>query len=282
MKDYSYKILNCKEYRDLKEVGIAKFILENSLKLRLVIIQVGDDFASNSYINNKLKACERCRIESELIKLDEKVSQDELLKIIHRLNESDNVTGIIVQSPLPSHIDSQVINDSILYMKDVDGFSIVNKGKLYNNQDCLVPCTAQGVIEILKHNNIEISGKNVAVINRSDLVGKPLMHLFLQNNATVTVCHSYTDNLKEICLRSDIVVIGIGQPNFLKSDFIKDDAVILDVGINFVDDKLCGDVDFFDCIEKCSKITTVPGGVGLLTVTNLLSNVVKAYSIQTQ
>ncbi|EIA26080.1 hypothetical protein SFB5_293G3 [Candidatus Arthromitus sp. SFB-5] len=233
-------------------------------------------------MNNKLKACERCRIESELIKLDEKVSQDELLKIIHRLNESDNVTGIIVQSPLPSHIDSQVINDSILYMKDVDGFSIVNKGKLYNNQDCLVPCTAQGVIEILKHNNIEISGKNVAVINRSDLVGKPLMHLFLQNNATVTVCHSYTDNLKEICLRSDIVVIGIGQPNFLKSDFIKDDAVILDVGINFVDDKLCGDVDFFDCIEKCSKITTVPGGVGLLTVTNLLSNVVKAYSIQTQ
>ncbi len=130
------------------------------------------------------------------------------------MNESDNVTGIIVQSPLPSHIDSQVINDSILYMKDVDGFSIVNKGKLYNNQDCLVPCTAQGVIEILKHNNIEISGKNVAVINRSDLVGKPLMHLFLQNNATVTVCHSYTDNLKEICLRSDIVVIGIGQPNF--------------------------------------------------------------------
>ena len=282
MKDYSYKILNCKEYRDLKEVGIAKFILENSLKLRLVIIQVGDDFASNSYINNKLKACERCRIESELIKLDEKVSQDELLKIIYRLNESDNVTGIIVQSPLPSHIDSQVINDSILYMKDVDGFSIVNKGKLYNNQDCLVPCTAQWVIEILKHNNIEISGKNVAVTNRSDLVGKPLMHLFLQNNATVTVCHSYTDNLKEICLRSDIVVIGIGQPNFLKSDFIKDDAVILDVGINFVDDKLCGDVDFFDCIEKCSKITTVPGGVGLLTVTNLLSNVVKAYSIQTQ
>ncbi|BAK81300.1 bifunctional 5,10-methylenetetrahydrofolate dehydrogenase/5,10-methenyltetrahydrofolate cyclohydrolase [Candidatus Arthromitus sp. SFB-rat-Yit] len=280
MKDYSYKILNCKEYRDLKEVGIAKYILENSLKLRLVIIQVGDDFASNSYINNKLKACERCRIESELIKLDEKVSQDELLKIIHRLNESDNVTGIIVQFPLPAHIDSQVINDSILYTKDVDGFSIINKGKLYSNKDCLIPCTAQGVIEILKHNDLDIDGKNVAIINRSDLVGKPLMHLFLQNNATVTVCHSHTNNLKEICLKSDIIVIGIGQPNFLKSDFIKEDAVILDVGINFLDDKLCGDVDFFDCIEKCSKITTVPGGVGLLTVTNLLSNVVKAHSIQ--
>lgn len=280
MKDYSYKILDCKGYRDLKEVGIAKYILENSLKLRLVIIQVGDDFASNSYINNKLKACERCRIESELIKLDEKVSQDELLKIIHRLNESDNVTGIIVQFPLPAHIDSQVINDSIVYTKDVDGFSIINKGKLYSNKDCLIPCTAQGIIEILKYNNLEIDGKNVTIINRSDLVGKPLMHLFLQNNATVTICHSHTNNLKEICLKSDIIVIGIGNPNFLKSDFIKEDAVILDVGINFLDNKLCGDVDFFDCIEKCSKITTVPGGVGLLTVTNLLSNVVKAHSIQ--
>lgn len=280
MVDYSYKILNCKEYRDRKEVGIANVILENSLKLKLVIIQLGDDPASNSYIGNKLKACERCKIESELIKLDINTTQEELLKIINRLNESENVTGILVQFPLPRHINAKVINDSIVYTKDVDGFSIINKGKLYSNEDCLVPCTAQGVIDILKYNDIEISGKRVVIINRSDLVGKPLMHLFIQNNATVTICHSYTKNLQEISSTADILVVGVGKPNFITKDYIKQDAIILDIGISFLDNKICGDVDFFDCIEKCSRITTVPGGVGLLTVTNLLTNVVKAFSIK--
>lgn len=280
MVDYSHKILNCKEYRDRKEVGIANVILENSLKLKLVIIQLGDDPSSNSYIGNKLKACERCKIEAELIKLDINTTQEELLKIINRLNESENVTGILVQFPLPAHIDAKVINDSIVYTKDVDGFSIINKGKLYSNEDCLVPCTAQGVIDILKYNDIEISGKKVVIINRSDLVGKPLMHLFLQNNATVTVCHSYTKNLQEISSIADILVVGVGKPNFITKDYIKQDAIVLDIGISFLDNKICGDVDFFDCIEKCSRITTVPGGVGLLTVTNLLTNVVKAFSMK--
>lgn len=280
MVDYSHKIINCKEYRDIKEVGIAKYILENSLKLKLVIIQLGDDPASNTYINNKLKACERCKIESELIKLDVNTSQEDLLKIIDRLNDSENVTGILVQSPLPPHIDPKVVANAIVYTKDVDGFSIINKGKLYSNEDCLVPCTAQGVIEILKYNNIEIEGKNVVIINRSDLIGKPLTHLFLQNNATVTVCHSYTQNLPEISSQADILVVGVGKAKFITKDFVKEGAIILDVGINFLDDKLCGDVDFFDCIEKCSKITTVPGGVGLLTVTNLLTNVVKAFHLK--
>ena len=280
MVDYSHKILNCKEYRDRKEVGIANVILENSLKLKLVIIQLGDDPSSNSYIGNKLKACERCKIEAELIKLDINTTQEELLKIINRLNESENVTGILVQFPLPAHIDAKVINDSIVYTKDVDGFSIINKGKLYSNEDCLVPCTAQGVIDILKYNDIEISGKKVVIINRSDLVGKPLMHLFLQNNATVTVCHSYTKNLQEISSIADILVVGVGKPNFITKDYIKQDAIVLDIGISFLDNKICGDVDFFDCIEKCSRIPTVPGGVGLLTVTNLLTNVVKAFSMK--
>ena len=280
MVDYSHKILNCKEYRDRKEVGIANVILENSLKLKLVIIQLGADPSSNSYIGNKLKACERCKIEAELIKLDINTTQEELLKIINRLNESENVTGILVQFPLPAHIDAKVINDSIVYTKDVDGFSIINKGKLYSNEDCLVPCTAQGVIDILKYNDIEISGKKVVIINRSDLVGKPLMHLFLQNNATVTVCHSYTKNLQEISSIADILVVGVGKPNFITKDYIKQDAIVLDIGISFLDNKICGDVDFFDCIEKCSRITTVPGGVGLLTVTNLLTNVVKAFSMK--
>lgn len=280
MVDYSHKILNCKEYRDRKEVGIANVILENSLKLKLVIIQLGDDPSSNSYIGNKLKACERCKIEAELIKLDINTTQEELLKIINRLNESENVTGILVQFPLPAHIDAKVINDSIVYTKDVDGFSVINKGKLYSNEDCLVPCTAQGVIDILKYNDIEISGKKVVIINRSDLVGKPLMHLFLQNNATVTVCHSYTKNLQEISSIADILVVGVGKPNFITKDYIKQDAIVLDIGISFLDNKICGDVDFFDCIEKCSRITTVPGGVGLLTVTNLLTNVVKAFSMK--
>lgn len=279
MTDYSNKIINCKEYRDRKEVGIANVILENSLKLKLVIIQVGDDSASNSYINNKLKACDRCKIESELIKLDLSTTEEDLLKIINRLNESENVTGILVQFPLPSHINSKIISDAIICNKDVDGFSIINKGRLYSNEECLVPCTAQGVIEILNYNDIDIEGKNVVIINRSDLVGKPLMHLFLQNNATVTICHSYTKNLEEISSKADILVVGVGIPNFIKREHIKEGSIILDIGINFINDKLCGDVDFFDCIEKCSKITTVPGGVGLLTVTNLLSNVLKAFYI---
>lgn len=277
MKDYSHKVLNCKEYRDLKEVGITKFVLDNSLSLKLVIIQLGDDSASNSYINSKLKACERCKIDSELIKLESTTTQDELLELISKLNEDDNVTGILVQSPFPDHIDPQAINDAIVYTKDVDGFSTINKGKLYNNQDCLVPCTAQGVIEILKHNNIPIEGKNVVIINRSNLVGKPLMHLFLKNNATVTVCHSYTKDLRDICKSADIIVVGVGIPKFITKKFVKEGAIILDVGINFLDEQLCGDVDFFDCIKECSKITTVPGGVGLLTVTNLLTNIIKAH-----
>lgn len=277
MEDYSHKILNCKDYRDRKELNIAKTVIENSLKLKLVIIQLGDNPSSNSYILNKIKACERCKIESELIKLGENTTQEELLKLIHRLNESSNVTGILVQFPLPNHVDSQTINDAIKMEKDVDGFSMMNKGRLYANKDCLIPCTAQGIIEILNYNEIEISGKHVVIVNRSDLVGKPLMHLFLQNNATVTVCHSYTKNLREISSSADILVVGVGIPSFINEDYIKKDSVVIDVGINFLDGKLCGDIDFFSCIEKCSKITTVPGGVGLLTVTNLLSNIVKAY-----
>lgn len=277
MEDYSHKILNCKDYRDRKELNIAKTVIENSLKLKLVIIQLGDNPSSNSYILNKIKACERCKIESELIKLGENTTQEELLKLIHRLNESSNVTGILVQFPFPNHIDSQTINDAIKMEKDVDGFSMMNKGRLYANKDCLIPCTAQGIIEILNYNEIEISGKHVVIVNRSDLVGKPLMHLFLQNNATVTVCHSYTKNLREISSSADILVVGVGIPSFINEDYIKKDSVVIDVGINFLDGKLCGDIDFFSCIEKCSKITTVPGGVGLLTVTNLLSNIVKAY-----
>lgn len=279
MVDFSHKIINCKDYRDFNEVAIAKHILENSLKLKLVIIQLGNDPSSNVYINNKLKACERCKIESELIKLDINTTQEELLKIIYRLNESKNVTGILVQCPLPNHINFKEISDAIVYTKDVDGFSVINKGRLYSNSVGLIPCTAQGIIDILKYENIEIEGKHVVIINRSDLVGKPLMHLFLQNNATVTICHSFTKNLKEISSTADILVAAVGKPNFITKDYIKQDAIVLDVGINFLENKLCGDVDFFDCAEKCSKITTVPGGIGLLTVTNLLSNIVKAYNI---
>lgn len=276
MVDFSHKIINCKEYRDLKEVAIAKYILENSLKLKLVIIQLGNNQASNVYINNKIKACERCKIECELIKLDENTSQEELLKIIDRLNESKNVTGILVQTPLPKHINSRIISDAIAYAKDVDGFCIINKGAIYSNTLGLFPCTAQGIVDILEYSNIELEGKHAVIINRSDLVGKPLMHLLLHKNATVTVCHSYTENLKDITSTADILVVAVGKPNFITKDYIKKDAVLLDVGINFMENKLCGDVDFFDCIDKCSKITTVPGGIGLLTVTTLLSNIVKA------
>lgn len=276
MFNYEHKVIDCRKYRDEKENEIKNTILSKSLELKLVIVQLGNDSSSNSYISSKLKACERCKIKTELLKLDINTSQDKLLKIIDKLNQDHTTTGILVQFPLPKHIDSKIISDSILHTKDVDGFSMMNKGKLYSGEDCLVPCTAQGIIDILKYNNVEISGSRVAIINRSYLVGKPLIHLFLNHNATVTVCHSYTKNLKQVCSEADIVVVGVGTPKFLNSSHIKEGSIVLDVGINHLDEKLCGDVDFEDCIEKCSMITTVPGGVGLLTVTNLLKNILKA------
>ncbi len=276
MVNYDHKIINCKKYRDEKELEIKKMVIENSLNLKLAIIQLGNDITSNSYINNKVKACERCDIKSELFKLDIATTQDELLSLIDKLNKNDSVTGILVQFPLPRHINSKVVSNSILYTKDVDGFSMINKAKLYSGEDCLIPCTAQGIIEILKYNDIEISGKNIVIINRSYLVGKPLMHLLINNNATVTVCHSYTNNLSKISSSADILIVGVGIPRFLNNSYIKHGAIVLDVGINHLDGKLCGDINFSDCIEKCSMITTVPGGIGLLTVTNLLSNVLKA------
>lgn len=279
MISYFHKIIDCRKYRDEHESKIKNIISSKSLELKLVIVQLGNDSSSNSYIKSKLKACGRCGIKTELLKFDIDTRQDELLKIIGRLNRDSSVTGILVQFPLPGHINSKIVSDSILYTKDVDGFSIINKGKLYSGEDCLVPCTAQGVIDILKYNNLEISGKKVVIINRSYLVGKPLIHLFLNNNATVTVCHSYTQKLESISSYADIIVVGVGIPKFINGSHIKQGAIVLDVGINHLDGELCGDVDFEDCIERCSMITTVPGGVGILTVTNLLKNILKASTI---
>lgn len=279
MINYEHKIIDCKKYRDENESEIKKIISSNSLELKLVIVQLGNDASSNSYINSKLKACDRCGIKTELLKFEINTTQDELLRIIEKLNKDSSVTGILVQFPLPTHINPKIISDSILHTKDVDGFSMINKGKLYSGDDCLVPCTAQGVVDILKYNNVEISGKKVVIINRSYLVGKPLIHLFLNNNATVTVCHSYTKNPEIISSNADIIVVGVGTPKFLNSSHVKQGAIILDVGINHLNGKLCGDVDFEDCIEKCSMITKVPGGVGILTVTNLLKNILKASTL---
>ena len=276
----SSKILDCKLFRETEEEKIKNYV--NSLPNipKIAIIQLGNNESSNSYIKNKLSACKRCGIDSKLIKLSEDTKQSEILDIINRLNNDSSITGILVQHPLPNHIDVDIINDSILPCKDVDGFNLINKGKLYSNIDTLIPCTAKGIIDLLKFYEIELNGKHVVLVNRSYLVGKPLIHLFLNENSTVTVCHSNTYKLEDITSKADILVVGVGIPKFIKSNFIKEGCILLDVGINSVDNKLVGDVDFDDWIDKVSKITKVPGGIGIITVTTLLKNIIQAFNIQ--
>ncbi|WP_172197556.1 bifunctional methylenetetrahydrofolate dehydrogenase/methenyltetrahydrofolate cyclohydrolase FolD [Campylobacter sp. RM16188] len=243
----------------------------------LAVILVGEDKASQTYVASKEKACHACEIKSIMHRLPEQTTQSELLALIDLLNLDDSIDGILVQLPLPKHINTDKILESISPNKDVDGFHAINVGKLSSGLDGFVPCTPLGIMEILKEYDIDVSGKNACVIGRSNIVGKPMANLLLNASATVTVTHSKTKNLKEICKSADILVAAIGKPFFVTEDMVKDGAIVIDVGINRLDDgRLVGDVDFDKVASKCSYITPVPGGVGPMTIAMLLSNTIKS------
>ena len=244
---------------------------------KLAVIMVGDDKASKVYVKNKSKACEDVGIEYEEYLLPAETKMQELLELIEKLNNDETIHGILVQSPLPQGLDANVAFRTISPKKDVDGFNPINVGKLSLNQDCFVSCTPFGVIKMLEAYNIPIEGAHAVVIGRSNIVGKPLVQCLLNKNATVTVCHSRTKNLKEMTKQADILIAAIGKPKFVTEDMLKDGAVVIDVGINRMDDgKLVGDTDFENIKEKASHITPVPGGVGPMTIAMLMHNVVKA------
>ena len=243
----------------------------------LAVVLVGEDKASQTYVRAKEKACNEYGIKSVAHRLSENTTQNELLALINVLNLDDSIHGILVQLPLPKHIDTNVVLAAIDPRKDVDGFHAVNVGKLVSGLDGFVPCTPLGVMEILKEYDIEVAGLNAVVIGRSNIVGKPMANLLLNASATVTVTHSKTKNLKEICKNADLIVAAIGKPFFLKADMVKEGAVVVDVGINRLDDgRLVGDVDFEEVAPKCSYITPVPGGVGPMTIAMLLNNTILA------
>lgn len=251
---------------------------ENKRAPGLAVIIVGDNPASRIYVNNKKKACESCGFNSFEYALPEDATEKELLQLIERLNKDENTDGILCQLPLPSHIDENKVIDAICPEKDVDGFSPVNTGNLLAGKPCFAPCTPAGVVEMLKHEGIEISGKHCVIVGRSNIVGKPAALLMLQENATVTVCHSRTKNLPEEVRRADIIIAAIGKAGFITADMVKESAVVVDVGINRLENgKITGDVDFEAVKEKASYITPVPGGVGPMTITMLMKNTLRAW-----
>ena len=244
---------------------------------KLVVVLVGNNSASEVYVRNKHKACGEVGIESEVIKMPEETTQQELLDVVKGLNEDRTVDGILVQLPLPGQINEKVVLRSILPEKDVDGFHPVNVGLLSIGDDCYAPATPSGIIAMFKEYGIEITGKHCVIIGRSNIVGKPMAALLLRHNATVTVCHSKTQNLGELTRQADIVIVATGHRHTLTADMVKEGAVVIDVGMNRNElGKLCGDVDFEEVKEKASFITPVPGGVGPMTITELLENTILA------
>lgn len=249
-------------------------------KPKLVVILVGDDPASKLYVQSKQKACEEVGVISETILLDSTITEEQLVLEIERLNNDPTVHGILVQLPLPKHLNETLIINTISDKKDVDGFHIYNKGRLINNLETIVPATPLGVLTLLKEYNIEIKGKHAVVIGCSNIVGRPMAALLLNHDATVTICHRYTENLKQYTLMADIIVCAVGKPNLITADMVKEGAVIIDVGINRLGKKVVGDVDFENVKDKASAITPVPGGVGPMTIAMLLSNLLKCYQNQ--
>ena len=262
------------EVDEIKALGLER-------PVGLAVILVGDNPASLVYVRNKMKGCEEVGIKSFMCTLPGDATAEQVAATIKELNANPEVSGIILQLPLPKHLDENPLLDLIDPSKDVDGCHYVQKGRLWTGRECLIACTPFGVMRILEHYGIELEGKNAVVVGRSNLVGKPLAQLLLDKNATVTICHSRTKNLGEITRQADIVCVAIGKAKFLKADMVKEGAVVVDVGMDRDENgKLCGDVDFENVAPKCSYITPVPGGVGPMTVTMLLQNTVKAYKQQ--
>ena len=256
------------ECEELKKEGILP---------KLAVIMVGEDSASKIYVKNKSKSCDEIGIEFEEYILKEYITQQQLIDLIETLNNKKDIHGILLQSPIPKHLDINKAFEAISYQKDVDGFNPINIGKLSIGQDTFVSCTPYGVMKMFEEYNIDLTGKEVVILGRSNIVGKPLIQCCLAKNATVTTCHSKTKDLKEHTKRADILIVAIGKSKYITSDMIKEKAVIIDVGINRGEDgKLTGDVDFENVEKKASYITPVPGGVGPMTVAMLMNNVIKA------
>lgn len=264
------------EIKDELKAEVAS-LAEQGKKCALAVIQVGNDPASSVYVGNKKKACAYIGIQSVSYELPEETSEEELLDLIERLNQDAKVHGILCQLPLPKHIDEDRVIQAISPKKDVDGFHPQNVGALVIGQPGFVSCTPAGIIQLLKRKKIAIAGKHCVVIGRSNIVGKPMALLMLRENATVTVCHSRTQNLKEICREADILIVAIGKPRYIGADYVKEGAVVIDVGIHRNEsNKLCGDVAYDEVEPKASYITPVPGGVGPMTIAMLMHNCVEA------
>lgn len=278
----SAKIIDGKKISESLRLSISEAVKNRKEGTRapgLAVIIVGDNPASRIYVNNKKKACEMCGFYSVEYALDENAEEKELLELIERLNKDEKIDGILCQLPLPKQIDENKVIDAIAPEKDVDGFSPVNTGNLLSGKPCFAPCTPAGVVEMLKYEGIEIAGKHCVIVGRSNIVGKPAALLMLRENATVTVCHSRTKNLAEEVRRADIVIAAIGRASFITADMIKEGAVVVDVGINRLENgKVTGDVDFDAVREKASYITPVPGGVGPMTITMLMKNTLESYN----
>ena len=257
-----------------KEVELLK---SNGITPSLAVIIVGEDPASKVYVANKKKACEQIGIKSLEFALSEETTNKELLDLINKLNNDESVNGILCQLPLPKHLDEKTVIESISPDKDVDAFHPVNVGRIMTGDYDFLPCTPAGIMDMLDYENIDICGKNCVVIGRSNIVGKPMSMLLLHRNGTVTICHSKTKDLKSICASADILVAAVGRANFVTADMVKEGAVVIDVGINRLNNgKLCGDVDFSDVEPKASFITPVPGGVGPMTIATLMKNTLTA------
>ena len=268
-------ILDGKKLREELLANYKKIIEKENLKIKLAIIQVGDNEASNIYVKNKEKYCNMVGIKTDIYKLSSDTKEEELINLIDKLNKIKEVTGIILQSPVPKHIDYDKCSKTILSSKDVDGFTKENIYKLYMNEDTIMPATVKGIIVLLKKYNINIDGSNVVIIGRGNIVGKPLSLALTNENATVSLLHSHTNDITKYTKEADIIISACGTPNIITSDMIKDNSVVIDVGVNRINGKIVGDVDFESVSKKASYITPNPGGVGPMTIAMIIDNLIK-------
>ena len=275
------KIIDGKAISAAVKEQVRAEIERDQIKAGLAVVIVGDDPASRVYVNNKKKACELCGIQSFEYALPADISDDKLLELIDALNADRSVNGILVQLPLPKHLNEKAVIERISPIKDVDAFHEMNVGKIMIGNYAFLPCTPAGCMELIRSTGVEVAGKECVVVGRSNIVGKPMAMLLLHANGTVTVCHSKTRDLPEVCRRADILIAAVGKPNFVTADMVKPGAVVIDVGINRMEDgKLCGDVKFDEVSEKAGFITPVPGGVGPMTIAMLMRNTLTAAKIQ--
>lgn len=268
-------ILDGKKLREELLASYKKIIEKENLKIKLAIIQVGDNEASNIYVKNKEKYCNMVGIKTDIYKLSSDTKEEELINLIDKLNKIKEVTGIILQSPVPKHINYDKCSKTILSSKDVDGFTKENIYKLYMNEDTIMPATVKGIIVLLKKYNINIDGSNVVIIGRGNIVGKPLSLALTNENATVSLLHSHTKDITKYTKEADIIISACGTPKIITSDMIKDNSVVIDVGVNRINGKIVGDVDFESVSKKASYITPNPGGVGPMTIAMIIDNLIK-------